>query len=156
MVSIRWISGLLTLVLTTQFFFLGSGLLGYCLESNSKICKCNHGSKKEKHSNSEDQLFLDKQSVNLSASYDPNHSHTKELALKPNCHDAKNGEAHLCSCEKKKKDAMSLRMHHQTMDRLNFTFVLTVPILFSYLVFESPSTLEDGKIPTLLRPPRNT
>lgn len=154
MVSIRWISGLLTLVLTTQFFFLGSGLLGYCLESNSKICKCNHGSKKEKHSNSEDQLFLDKQSVNLSASYDPNHSHTKELALKPNCHDAKNGEAHLCSCEKKKKDAMSLRMHHQTMDRPNFTFVLTVPILFSYLVFESPSTLEDGKKTILLRPPR--
>ncbi|MCW7507008.1 hypothetical protein ND816_04130 [Leptospira levettii] len=156
MVSIRWISGLLTLVLTTQFFFLGSGLLGYCLESNSKICKCNHGSKKEKHSNSEDQLFLDKQSVNLSASYDPNHSHTKELALKPNCHDAKNGEAHLCSCEKKKKDAMSLRMHHQTMDRPNFTFGLMVPILFSYLVFESPSTLEDGKKTILLRPPRNT
>ncbi|MBL0955066.1 MAG: hypothetical protein IBJ01_09895 [Leptospira sp.] len=154
MVSFRWIAGFLTLVLTTQFFFLGSGLLGFCLESNSKICKCNHGSKKEKHTNSEDQLFQEKQSGKISTSDETNHSHTKELALKPSCHDAKAGEAHLCSCKKKKKDAMSLRMHHQTLDRPDFTFGLTVPILFSYLVFESPSTLEDGKLPTLLRPPR--
>ncbi|XDD46150.1 hypothetical protein AB3N60_15770 [Leptospira sp. WS39.C2] len=146
----------MTLVLTTQFFFLGSGLLGYCLESNSKICKCNHGSKKEKHSNSEDQLFLEKQSGKISASDETNHSHSKEIALKPSCHDAKDGEAHLCSCKKKKKEAMSLRMHHQTMDRPNFTFGLSLPILFSYTIYESPSTLEDGKILTLLRPPRNS
>ncbi|TGL51516.1 hypothetical protein EHQ59_11540 [Leptospira kemamanensis] len=154
MVSFRWIAGLLTLVLTTQFFFLGSGLLGYCLESNSKICKCNHGSKKEKHANSEDQLFQEKQSTKISTSDNTNHSHTKEIALKPSCHDAKAGEAHLCSCKKKKKDATSLRMHHQTMDRPSFTLGLSIPMMFSYTIYESPSTLEDGKIPTLLRPPR--
>ncbi|XDD42466.1 hypothetical protein AB3N58_14380 [Leptospira sp. WS60.C2] len=156
MLSFRWIAGLLTLVLTTQFFFLGSGLLGYCLESNSKLCKCNHGSKKEKHGNAEDKLFQDTQNVELKDSEDSSHSVTKELALKPSCHDAKAGEAHLCSCKKSKKDAMSLRMHHQTMDRPNVTFGILVPTFYSYSIFESPSTLMDGKIPTLLRPPRNT
>ncbi|EOQ89315.1 hypothetical protein LEP1GSC202_0757 [Leptospira yanagawae serovar Saopaulo str. Sao Paulo = ATCC 700523] len=156
MVSFRWIAGLLTLVLTTQFFFLGSGLLGYCLETNSKICKCNHGSKKEKHTNSEDQLFSESQNIKITSSEEKNHAHTKELALKPSCHDAKDGEAHLCSCKKKKKDAMSLRTHHQTMDQPNLTFGIAVPILYFYKIYESPSTLEDGNLPTLLRPPRIT
>ncbi|WP_244932676.1 LIC_11090 family protein [Leptospira yanagawae] len=143
-------------MLTTQFFFLGSGLLGYCLETNSKICKCNHGSKKEKHTNSEDQLFSESQNIKITSSEEKNHAHTKELALKPSCHDAKEGEAHLCSCKKKKKDAMSLRTHHQTMDQPNLTFGIAVPILFFYTIYESPSTLEDGNLPTLLRPPRIT
>jgi hypothetical protein len=156
MVSFRWIAGLLTLVLTTQFFFLGSGLLGYCLESNSKICKCNHGSKKEKHHNPEDKLFGEKPNSKLSATDETNHAHTKELALKPNCHDAKEGEAHLCSCKKNKKDAMSLRIHHQTMDKPSISFGFAIPTLFFYTIEESPSTLKEGKILTILRPPRTT
>lgn len=156
MASFRWIAGLLTLVLTTQFFFLGSGLLGYCLESNSKICKCNHGSKKEKHISTEDNLFSKSQNSKITSSNEETHAHTKELALKPSCHDAKDGEAHLCSCKKKKKDAMSLRMHHQTMDKPRIGLGIEVPVLFSYTIYESPSTLEDGNLPTLLRPPRIT
>lgn len=150
----RWIAGSLALFLCTQFLFLGSGLLGYCLESNSKICHCNHGSKKEKHGNAEDKLFSEGKTESLSSAHVDNHQTTKELALKPNCHEAKDGEVHLCSCKKKKKDALSLRSHHQTMDRPNLAFGFTVPSVIFYTINESSSTLEDGRIPTLLRPPR--
>lgn len=150
----RWIAGSLALFLCTQFLFLGSGLLGYCLESNSKICHCNHGSKKEKHGNAEDKIFAEGNATSVTSADSFDHQTTKELALKPNCHEAKDGEAHLCSCKKKKKDALSLRSHHQTMDRPNLAFGFAVPSVIFYTIYESPSTLEDGRIPTLLRPPR--
>lgn len=90
----------------------------------------------------------------MSTAHLDEHGITKELALKPSCHDAKDGEAHLCSCKKKKKDALSLRTHHQTMDRPNLALGFAVPAVIFYTIDESPSTLLDGKIPTLLRPPR--
>nr|WP_208861365.1 hypothetical protein [Leptospira brenneri] len=150
----RWIAGSLALFLCTQFLFLGSGLLGFCVESASKICQCNHGSKKEKHGNAEDQLFSEdkESSVSLTSSHD--HRNQSEETLKPSCHDAKSGEVHLCSCKKQKKDALSLRSHHQTMDKPNLTFGLVTPVLFSYTIYESTSTLLDGQVPSLLRPPR--
>lgn len=150
----RWIAGSLALFLCTQFLFLGSGLLGYCLESNSKICYCNHGSKKEKHGNAEDRIFVEGHGTSVTSADSFDHQTTKELALKPNCDEAKDGEAHLCSCKKKKKDALSLRSHHQTMDKPNLAFGFPVPSVIFYTIYESPSTLEDGRIPTLLRPPR--
>lgn len=150
----RWIAGSLALFLCTQFLFLGSGLLGYCLESNSKICQCNHGSKKEKHGNAEDQLFSEdrESSTSLVSSHD--HGNSSEETLKPSCHDAKSGEAHLCSCKKQKKDALNLRTHHQAMDRPSFAFGFLSPSVSFYTMIESSSILLDGRIPFLLRPPR--
>lgn len=150
----RWIAGSLALFLCTQFLFLGSGLLGYCLESNSKICHCNHGSKKEKHANAEDELFSEGNGTSVTSADSNDHQTTKELALKPSCHDAKDGEVHLCSCKRKKRIALSLRSHHQTMDRPNLAFGFAAPSVIFYTINESPSTLEDGRILTLLRPPR--
>lgn len=150
----RWIAGSLALFLCTQFLFLGSGLLGYCVESASKICQCNHGSKKEKHGNAEDNLFSEdrESSTSLVSSHD--HGNSSKETLKPSCHDAKSGEAHLCSCKKQKKDALNLRTHHQTMDRPSLTIILVPSSDIIYTMTESPSTLEDGRIPSLLRPPR--
>lgn len=150
----RWIAGSLALFLCTQFLFLGSGLLGYCVESASKICQCNHGSKKEKHGNSEDQLFSEDRETSVAVTSSHEHENSSEETLKPSCHDAKSGEAHLCSCKKQKKDAVSLRMHHQTMDRPNLTFILVPSSDIIYTMSESPFALLEGKIPTLLRPPR--
>ncbi|TGK81546.1 hypothetical protein EHQ24_09560 [Leptospira noumeaensis] len=150
----RWIAGSLALFLCTQFLFLGSGLLGYCVESASKICQCNHGSKKEKHGNVEDKLFSEDKANSLSLVSSHDHGTSPEETLKPSCHDAKSGETHLCSCKKQKKDALNLRTHHQTMDRPSLTFPLVSLTDIIYRMTESPSTLEDGKIPSLLRPPR--
>lgn len=150
----RWIAGSLAIFLCTQFLFLGSGLLGYCLESNSKICQCNHGSKKEKHGNAEDQLFSEDRETSVTLSHSHESENTSEVALKPSCHDAKSGEAHLCSCKKQKKDALSLRTHHQTMDRPSLTFGLVKSSVIIYTINESPFTLVDGDLPNLLRPPR--
>lgn len=90
----------------------------------------------------------------MSTAHLDDHGITKELTLKPSCHDAKDGETHLCYCKKKKKDALSLRSHHQTMDRPNLALGFAVPAVIFYTIGESPSTLLDGKITTLLRPPR--
>ncbi|TGL84859.1 hypothetical protein EHQ68_18610 [Leptospira congkakensis] len=150
----RWIAGSLALFLCTQFLFLGSGLLGYCVESASKICQCNHGSKKEKHGNAEDKLFSDDRVTSISLTHSHEHQKGSEETLKPSCHDAKSGEAHLCSCKKQKKDALTLRSHHQTMDKPSLTFGLETPSVFSYTINEPASTLLDGRVPSLLRPPR--
>lgn len=150
----RWIAGSLALFLCTQFLFLGSGLLGYCVESASKICQCNHGSKKEKHGNAEDKLFSEDQKTSNSLVSTHDHQSSSDTAVKPSCHDAKSGEAHLCSCKKQKKDAQSLRTHHQTMDRPNLAFGIVTPSIISYTVYEPASTLLSGRVPYLLRPPR--
>lgn len=150
----RWIAGSLALFLCTQFLFLGSGLLGYCVESASKICQCNHGSKKEKHGNAEDQLFSEDRGTTVTLASSQNHQNPEEETMKPSCHDSKSGEAHLCSCKKQKKDALSLRTHHQTMDRPNLEMKLVTSSVIIYIMTESPSTLQDGRIPSLLRPPR--
>ncbi|MCW7491209.1 hypothetical protein ND861_00940 [Leptospira sp. 2 VSF19] len=124
------------------------------MESASKICQCNHGSKKEKHGNTEDQLFSEDREETIVVTSSHDHQNKSEESIKPSCHDAKSGEAHLCSCKKQKKDAVSLRTHHQTMDRPSLAIRLVPPSVIIYTMTESPSTLLDGKIPTLLRPPR--
>ncbi|EOQ97231.1 hypothetical protein LEP1GSC195_3661 [Leptospira wolbachii serovar Codice str. CDC] len=40
------------------------------------------------------------------------------------------------------------------MDRPNLAFGFAAPSVIFYTINESPSTLEDGRILTLLRPPR--
>ncbi|EMY68404.1 hypothetical protein LEP1GSC199_2929 [Leptospira vanthielii serovar Holland str. Waz Holland = ATCC 700522] len=39
------------------------------------------------------------------------------------------------------------------MDRPNLAFGFANPSVIFYTIYESPSTLLDGRIPTLLRPP---
>ncbi|MCU0824129.1 MAG: hypothetical protein MUF77_05755 [Leptospira sp.] len=149
-----FISGLLAIVFLTQSVFLGSGLLGFCLESASKICTCNHGSKKEVHKNSEDALFAEG-SKGSEAQDHSNHNEEKQSqTVKPTCHDAKAGETHLCSCKKSKKEASNLRAHHQVLvsDRASFILKSSIEII-SYFLPSENLTLEGFSL-SLLKPPR--
>lgn len=85
----------LSILLSTSILFqaivFSSGLFGCILVEKAKICECNHGSKMQKHSNEEDKNFSKKVlSENRSVV-------SKTL---PNCHSAKSGEVHVCSCKK--------------------------------------------------------
>ncbi|MDF3818604.1 hypothetical protein P3G55_01760 [Leptospira sp. 96542] len=153
----RLVTGILAFSILTQTLFLGSGLLGFCLESASKICQCNHGSKKETHASAEDKHFA---SVGIGSgsgigSADHHADHEIPKTIKPSCHDAKEGEAHLCSCKKKKKEASNLRPHHQTFERVQF--VSSTPAkqnLVSFIPSEPSMRLTDGNPFYLIKPPR--
>ncbi|MCZ8342682.1 MAG: hypothetical protein O9301_06600 [Leptospira sp.] len=146
-------SGLLAIVFLVQSVFLGSGLLGFCLESASKICKCNHGSKKEVHKNAEDELFAEGSRGIESHANKENHEKSSET-VKPSCHDAKAGETHLCSCKKNKKEASNLRAHHQVLVSFSTSFFLKscIEIVSNYL--SSQNLILEGFSLSLLKPPR--
>ncbi|XDD49113.1 hypothetical protein AB3N59_11825 [Leptospira sp. WS92.C1] len=74
-----------------QAILFSSGLFGCILSEKAKICECNHGSKIQKHANKEDSRFSKKAHSNLAL------SSPQKL---PNCHSAKSGEQHACSCKK--------------------------------------------------------
>ncbi len=146
-------SGLLAIVFLVQSVFLGSGLLGFCLESASKICKCNHGSKKEVHKNGEDELFAEGSRGIESHANKENHEKSSET-VKPSCHDAKAGETHLCSCKKNKKEASNLRAHHQVLVSVQGSFFIgSVAEIFS-IFLPSENLLLEGYSLSLLKPPR--
>jgi len=136
-------------ILLFQAVFLNSGLFGYCLENGSKICECNHGSRKEIHKNVEDEMFgLEKVAV----SSHEEHKHSAKVL--PSCHSAKSGETHLCSCKKSKSQASSLRHFHQTWNyETNITTVcLQYDVLFSILILsEIP---KEGFDPSPFFPPK--
>lgn len=74
-----------------QALVFSSGLFGCILAEKAKICECNHGSKKQKHSDDEDKRFSKKARSG---------GETDVSAALPNCHSAKSGETHACSCKK--------------------------------------------------------
>ncbi|UPY77131.1 hypothetical protein FH581_014460 [Leptospira weilii] len=85
------LSILLSASILFQAIVFSSGLFGCILAEKAKICECNHGSKIQKHSNAEDKNFSKKVlSENRTVV-------SKKL---PNCHSAKSGEIHVCSCKK--------------------------------------------------------
>ncbi|EMK02233.1 hypothetical protein AB3N61_06000 [Leptospira sp. WS58.C1] len=96
----------ISIILTQCFLFqslvFGSGWFCGMLAGEIKLCHCNHGSQKEKHSASEDQRFSSKL-----ADAGEDHSNSKPSSL-PDCHSAKSGEAHKCACKKAKDKASYL------------------------------------------------
>ncbi|EMN90301.1 hypothetical protein M9Y82_07910 [Leptospira weilii] len=85
------LSILLSASILFQAIVFSSGLFGCILAEKAKICECNHRSKIQKHSNAEDKNFSKKVlSENRTVV-------SKKL---PNCHSAKSGEIHVCSCKK--------------------------------------------------------
>lgn len=151
----RTISTTLMVVFLTQSVFLGSGLLGFCLESASKICKCNHGSKKEIHKNSEDELFTEASGQTDASNSKTKKEKTSSHTVKASCHDAKAGEAHLCSCKKNKKEASNLRNHHQVLVSIDgFHFFESPSEIISSSIASENRTL-DGFSFSLLKPPRS-
>ncbi|EMJ94530.1 LIC_11090 family protein [Leptospira alstonii] len=86
-----YLSLLLSASILFQAVVFSSGLFGCILAEKAKICECNHGSRIQKHSNEEDKRFSKKvRSDRPSLSSDK----------LPNCHSAKSGEIHSCSCKK--------------------------------------------------------
>jgi hypothetical protein len=125
-----YISSLVVLAVVFQSLFVANGLLGICIMESKELCTCNHSSKKEIHSNPEDTIFIpgskqkqviqykfQKPQANTLADQDISHkSHHEGESAKvlPNCHSAKSGELHLCSCKKQKQSAESLNPHLQS------------------------------------------
>ena len=125
-----YISSLVVLSVVFQSLFVANGLLGICIMESKELCTCNHSSKKEIHTNPEDTIFtpgsnqkqviqykVQKPQPNTLADQDMSHNNHQEgesAKVLPNCHSAKLGELHLCSCKKQKQSAESLNPHLQS------------------------------------------
>ncbi|EKO76529.1 MULTISPECIES: LIC_11090 family protein [Leptospira] len=100
------LSILLSASVLFQTIVFSSGLFGCILVEKAKICECNHGSKLQKHSNKEDKNFSKKvRSENRAVV-------SKKL---PNCHSAKSGEVHACSCKKTENKLSQLSAFYSTL-----------------------------------------
>ncbi len=148
----KGLSAFLLLILLSQSLFLGSGLLGVCLENQSKICKCNHGSRKEVHSSHKDDSLFSAKQKRIPTKSASNSSYEEEISA--NCHTAKAGEQHTCSCKKKKDSLARLSIYHQVW----------ISCFYSHLSLDisdwekvSPfaaGSLADGWNGKLIKPPR--
>lgn len=131
-----------------QVTFLQNGLLGTCLEQISSICQCNHGSRKEVHAHSEDSHFQNPKKNTLKS------TSSKSKNTLVNCHSAKPGEAHACSCSKKKGKFAELQIQSQkwiVSKETAFSPLVSLILLIS--PFESLS-LQLGETKSLYRPPK--
>ncbi|WP_210412786.1 LIC_11090 family protein [Leptospira ognonensis] len=147
----RSFSAGLLVILLSQAIFLGGGLLGACAEAASKICHCNHGSKKEIHANTEDGLFKTHQKIKKTMSLASDQS-----LLKENCHSAEPNVAHTCSCKKKKSSLARLSIYYQAwisnFSQSTFAFILS----FQFSIPSSMICIQDEWGRKLLKPPRFT
>lgn len=147
----RSLAAFLLIIVFTQTIFLGGGLLGACAEDASKICHCNHGSKKEIHSNSEDALFkTHKKSKKISTLV------SGKLDSKLNCHTSDSRVPHTCSCKKKKSSIARLSIYYQTWIS---DFSLTSISIFTFHEFSKPTSfdfLQDEWEWKIIKPPRYT
>ncbi|TGM00598.1 hypothetical protein EHQ76_11735 [Leptospira barantonii] len=101
-----FLSSFLSVSILFQALVFSSGLFGCVLAEKAKICECNHGSKKQKHSNEEDKRFS-KKSRSGEEVYSSN-------AL-PNCHSAKSGETHACACKKTENKVSKLSAFYSAL-----------------------------------------
>jgi hypothetical protein len=147
----RSLAATLLIIVMSQTILLGGGLLGACAEAASRICHCNHGSKKEIHSHKEDSLFK-------------NELKTKKLVVstqdktqtKLNCHTAEAGVAHMCSCKKKKSSLARLSIYYQTWIS-DFSFSsLRIFITDEFFKPSSFDLVQDEWNWKIIKPPRTT
>ncbi len=151
MVLQRSLAASLLIIVLSQTISFGGGLLGVCAETASKICRCNHGSKKEVHSNKEDELFKTNQQ---SKKWKPK-SATETLVNK-NCHTADLNETHVCSCKKKKSSLARLSIYYQTwIAEFSFTS-LFIHTLGQFSLPVSSALVSEEWCWKLIKPPRNT
>jgi hypothetical protein len=146
----RTFSGFLLLVILFQAISLGSGLLGACAENATMICHCNHGSSKEKHASKEDTLFKSSKTTRKNAHL---LAHTSEK-LEKNCHSSKSGEAHLCSCKKKKSSLAKLSIYHQVWLNANLNSLLVISHNSEFQCLALAAMRSDGWNWKLIKPPR--
>lgn len=147
----RSFAACLLVILVSQTIFLGGGLLGACAEAASRVCHCNHGSKKEVHANSEDGLFKTNQRFKKTKSLasDP-------VVLKENCHTADPNVAHTCSCKKKKSSLARLSIYYQAwISNFSQNDFAVIPS-FPFPIPLSMDCIQDEWGRKLLKPPRLT
>ncbi len=144
-----WRSSSLVLLVTVliQIAFLQSGLLGTCLEKITAICQCNHGSRKEVHANPEDSRFKAKKGISAKQS-------NVSATVLPNCHSAKNGETHACSCSKKKERFSELKIQSQIWNTLFDLVSISSKQDLLYSLNEPSLPLRIGQGLSLDRPPK--
>jgi hypothetical protein len=138
----KFVSSLLVLVTTFTSILLNESLLSYHQVTSSLLCKCNHTSKNEIHSNS---VLLDE------------HKHFIPVSPElPSCHTPKKGETHLCSC-KKSADSLANILFQKSVVLLNNLELFAVYFHNSYI---SCSTKEKLLLPVgfsfLITPPPKT
>lgn len=146
-----WRSSSFVLLATVfiQIAFLQSGLLGTCLEKITAICHCNHGTKKEVHAaHPEDSRFETKEKgISIKQT-------SLSAKVMPNCHSAKNGETHACSCSKKKERFSELKIQSQIWNTVFDLVSISSKHELLYTVNEPSLPLRNGKGLFLYRPPK--
>jgi hypothetical protein len=149
----RGLAGSLLIILFSQTILLGGGLLGACAEDASKICRCNHGSKKEKHSHKDDNLFqVSKGKKGLALSDSPTTKNRTAL----NCHTVTSNEEHICSCKKSKSSLARLSIYYQTWISASSVSSLIVMIADEFTISNCLDKKLDEWDWNLIKPPRLT
>jgi len=153
----------MSILFLAQSLVFPSGLLGCVMESASKICTCNHGSKREVHANPEDSQFQNTAPPKRTHKYKSHgkkegqkHSHSGGSSTHlANCHTAEPGEIHKCSCSKKKESALELRTFHQEWISVAHSSFppFEIRVLSSWNIFSQGGILPGYSL-SLLRPPK--
>jgi hypothetical protein len=150
----------LTITVLFQSVFISSGLFGTYLLENKKLCTCNHNSPNEVHAKLEDRIFAqDKLAISLystdHSSEHSEHDHNAIQETSPNCHSAKIGEAHICSCKKQESASYSLIPHLQFFYAVPYRWM--DPELKTIALIPSiDSELLHGTQHSLFKPPKNS
>ncbi|EMY76665.1 putative lipoprotein [Leptospira weilii serovar Ranarum str. ICFT] len=139
------LSILLSASILFQALVFSSGLFGCILAEKAKICECNHGGKIQKHSNEEDKRFSKKV-----------RSDRRSLVSDklPNCHSAKSGEIHSCSCKKAENKLSQLSAFYSALfsPKQNFDIDHNLDFIQMITLEYSNSGILSFSVP--LKPPR--
>ncbi|MCB1157596.1 MAG: hypothetical protein H7A25_09050 [Leptospiraceae bacterium] len=112
------LSAFLSFILLAYSFITIDSLMAFHLES-SLVCRCNHSSPGEKHS-------VQKIPGGIRAG---TFSEPKKFK---NCHTAKQGEVHTCSCKKEKREYLILLKQFAPIQTLTSFFVIQSETLYIY------------------------
>lgn len=123
-------SALVFSILLSSFLF-DSGFSIFAQSYLSSICECNHSSSQEIHSK---------------------HEH-KDLTA-PDCHSAKQGEAHICVCKRTKKSSQNLARIKQIYFITPTLLLFSLALKYEYLGKDQSITLLSGYTLKLIKPPR--
>ncbi|TGM57044.1 LIC_11090 family protein [Leptospira adleri] len=142
----RLLSVYLSITILFQAVVFSSGLFGCVLAEQAKICECNHGSRVQKHANTEDDRFS---KVVRSSSTTPHDS--KKL---PDCHSAQSGETHTCACKKSENKMSQLSAFYSVLFNTE-TFWIVEPVsdLLEIRIFKDLNTGINSSFP-LIKPPQ--
>lgn len=141
------IKSILFLALTPGLLVPNEGFIWEKLFSKSRICNCNHNSKRDIHASAEDDFFRNIRLVNTSFT---------EKTNRPNCHSHPESPVHECACKKEKSDPffsqIRLISHYVIASKISLSPVIEYSFPMKGIDF-AKLTLAHGK--RLKRPPKS-